>query len=54
MAYNQILKVTQQAKVPKKEIFAPDDTSINNQNVQFIANKSSRSSYVFYNKNQKI
>ena len=43
MAYNQILKVTQVSKVPKKEIFAPDNTQVSAQNPQFKAPKNVRS-----------
>lgn len=42
MAYNQVLKVTQIPKVPKKEIFAPDTTQVSSQNVQFKSPKTAR------------
>ena len=43
MAYNQILKVTQSPKISTKEIFAPDTSTVGDQNVQFKAPKTTRS-----------
>lgn len=43
MAYNQVLKVTKSPKISTKEIFAPDTTEVGNQNVQYKAPKTVRS-----------